>query len=99
MRLRNVGPGIGGLNYDPLLRQRNEKALRRALARLPNDDAELASLSRLWKSISATAKVMGERVVAARMAQAQRLIEVEQIRLSLSAGEPYRRGFIGARYY
>jgi len=99
MRLRNVGPGIGGLNYGPLLRQRNEKALRRALARLPNDDAEAAWLSSLWQSLRAKAKVIGQRYVAARMAQAQRLIDFEQARLARSEGDGYRRGVIGARYY
>jgi len=99
MRLREIGPGIGGLYYDPLLRQRNERAMRRALARLPLGNAGTASVSQLWQAIRATARTMGQRFAAGRQAQANRLIADETARLFPAEIQRIDRSVIGARYY
>jgi hypothetical protein len=100
MHLRDVGPGIGGLNYGPLLRHRNEKAMRRALSRLPQEgETKLARPGGLWQSILVTMRNMGRRLIAARMAEAERLVELETARYRGHDGLRSGRGAIGSRYY
>jgi len=99
MRLREIGPGIGGLYYDPLLRNRNEQAVRRALARLPLGEAGPASIGQFWLSIRSTALTMGRRIVASRQAQAKRLIACETARLFPAEAQRIGRSVVGARYY
>jgi hypothetical protein len=98
MRLRDVGPGIGGLNYAPLLRETNERKLRRALERLPEQSAAGARAAGAWRSIRAAARRMGKALIEARMAQAQRQIELEAARLQGRDATAFGRD-IGSRYY
>lgn len=100
MRLRDVGPGIGGLNYAPLLRDTNERKLRRALERLPEQrSAAGARAARLWQSIRAIARRIVNALIASRMAQAQRMIELETAHLGSRDGTTFNRDAIGSRYY
>jgi hypothetical protein len=98
MRLRDVGPGIGGLNYAPLLRDTNERKLRRALERLPEQSAAGARAASAWQSVRTAVRRMGQALVEARMAQAQRLVELETARLRARDGTAFGRD-IGSRYY
>jgi hypothetical protein len=98
MRLREVGPGIGGLNYAPLLRNIDERKMRRALDRLPVQGIESEPLERLWRDIRAAARKMGQAIIAARMAQARRIIELETAHLRAD-GTRHSRDAIGVRYY
>lgn len=100
MRLRDVGPGIGGLNYAPLLRDTNERKLRRALERLPEQrSAAVARAASVWQSIRAIARRVVNALIASRMAQAQRMIELEIARLPSRDGTTFNRDAIGSRYY
>jgi hypothetical protein len=96
MRLRRVGPGIGGLYYPNLLKSdrglepRSVPVLLSAKATAPA--APDGRLRMIWRSAAATARRMGRAVIDARMAQARRMIELESRRL---AG----RDAIGSRYY
>jgi hypothetical protein len=75
MRNRPIGAGVGDLYCSPLLQDadtQNGKAARhgRAIHGIAG-----ARLQALWAAISAAAGRAGQRVVDARMAQAQRLID------------------------
>jgi hypothetical protein len=98
MRLRDVGPGVGGLNYAPLLRDTNERQLRRALQRLPEYSVAGARAASIWQSIRATARRMGNALIEARSAEARRMIERETARLrSRDGGSDLV--IVGSRYY
>jgi hypothetical protein len=99
MRLREIGPGIGGLNYAPLLRDTNESKLRRALAQMPQQTAATVRRPGLWQSIRATARKMGQALVEARMAQARRMVELETARFRARDGTTVDRDAFGSRYY
>ncbi len=94
MRLRDVGPGIGGLNYAPLLREK----MRRALERLPEQSAAGARAASAWQTIRAMARQMGNALIEARMAQARRCVELQTARLQARDGTTFGRD-IGSRYY
>lgn len=103
MRLRRVGPGIGGLYYPNLLNNdrglepRTVPALLAAKATAPA--APASRLHAVWRSAAAAARRMGRAVVDARMAQAERLIELETQRLVGRDGNAPGRDAIGSRYY
>jgi hypothetical protein len=103
MRLRRVGPGIGGLYYPNLLKSDRGlepyavPVLLSAKATAPA--APAGRMHAIWASAAATARRMGRAVVDARMAQAQRLIERETRRLSGRDGNATGRDAIGSRYY
>ena len=103
MRLRPVGPGIGGLNYSPLLRdvpQRERSAAPALLGRALAAHADRSDCRpTLWQALAAGARRMGRRVVDARMAQAERLIEVESRRLFGRETGPFNGDAFGSRYY
>lgn len=86
MRLREIGPGIGGLYYEPLLRQRNERAMRRVLARLPEDQAGPTPAQR-WHSLCATARAVVERIASLRKSQAALRTEIDAALLARSGGQ------------
>lgn len=96
MRLREVGPGIGGLNYGPLLRDVKEREMLRALERLPVRSAGNERLERLWTRIQHAARKIGQAVIDVRMAQARQIIEDESAHLRIDGS---RRDTLGARYY
>ena len=103
MRLRQVGPGIGGLNYSPLLRDIPRIARSKAREQpMPAAAAAAALADRgqtLWQAATASARQMGRRVVDARMAQAERLIQLESRRLFGREARPFNGNAIGSRYY
>jgi len=104
MRLLRVNPAVEGLNYIPLLRDAIVRAkpsptpaLLRTAALAPADRP--GAFDAFWRATRATARRMSQRVVAARMAQAQRLIESETRRLFGRESGAFDRDAIGSRYY
>lgn len=102
MRLRRVGPGIGGLYYSPLLQDARsvEPTLAKAAHEAAQADARPAGgrLQALWAATVRLARRMADRYVEARMAQARRHIEMATTVYrydSLARG----RDAIGSRYY
>lgn len=102
MRLRRVGPGIGGLYYPNLLKHDAiEPRVIPALssAKVAAADAPLGRPQAAWRSIVAAARRVGRAVIDARMAQAERLIELEARRLADRDGGVPDRVAVGPRYY
>jgi hypothetical protein len=101
MRIRPIGPGIGGLNYSSMLQDAHtlERPVSRpgAPARQPGP-AGAGQAGRIWSAITAAAGRAGRRFVEARMAQARLMID----RASRSYGidtRPGGAGSVGTRYY
>jgi hypothetical protein len=102
MRLRQVGPGIGGLNYAPLLKDvRRPKGPAEATLSRPHAAASGArsAIQGVWTAVMAAAKRFGQRVIEARKAQAAHLIAVQSRRLADRDGLSFDRDAIGSRYY
>lgn len=102
MRLRPIGPGVGGLNYSSLLRDSDNMAkTTRAIHRLPRPESidQWSSGARAaWQALVVAARRLGERFVEVRQAQAQAHIARTTALLG-RAGKPLSRDDIGARYY
>jgi hypothetical protein len=102
MRLRPLGPGIGGLYYSPLLK--NARAVRPTLDRaqpLPPAQPPLTMNGRLrsfTRSLGDWAKRFGQRLIEARMAQAEAQIARSKA-LFDADGQLARNRAIGVRYY
>jgi hypothetical protein len=97
MRIRPIGPGIGGLYYSPMLQDAH--TLERSVSR-PVDPARRPSAAgspagRFWGAIAAAARRAGQRLIEARMAQAQVMID-QAVR---NYGVDTRPGRAGVRYY
>lgn len=80
MRTRPIGPGVGGLYYSPLLQDahtneetatRNLESVRREPASRPLD---------LWRAVAGIARRAGQRLIEARMEQAQRQLDLAVVR-------------------
>jgi len=103
MRLRRVGPGIGGLYYSPLLQ--DARSLESIPAR-PESAAPVQADARpssgrvqaLWAATVRLARRMADRFVEARMAQARRHIEMATTVYRYD-GTGRSRDAIGSRYY
>jgi len=104
MRLHRVGPAVGGLSHFPFLRDVIVPA-NASPSPAPLLTAALAAGDRsgafeaLWQSATAIARRMGQRVVEARIARAQRLIESETRRLFGREARTFDRDAVGSRYY
>jgi len=96
MRNRPIGPGVGGLYYPPLLQDAHSKDAQAAGVDRPAQGAMGARLLALWAAICGVAHRAGRRVVDARMAQAQRLID-GSLRRSRFEPAPGQRS--ASRYY
>jgi|APHig6443718053_1056840.scaffolds.fasta_scaffold153945_2 hypothetical protein len=96
MRNRPIGPGVGGLYYPPLLQDADNKEGQAAYGGQPAHGAMGARLLALWAAIGGVARRAGRRVVDARMAQAQRLIDASLRRGQFEQALD-RRG--ASRYY
>jgi hypothetical protein len=102
MRLRRVGPGIGGLYYPNLLKRDGGEP--RASAALLSTKAAAANapsspLRATWTSFVAAARRMGQALIEARMAQAERMVEMQTRRLADRDGGAPDRAAVGPRYY
>lgn len=75
MRMRPIGPGIGGLNYEPLLRDSINAAPSGARSANAHGAAFVATvaprITSLRQTLASWARTFGERFVEARMQQAQ----------------------------
>lgn len=101
MRLRPIGPGIGGLYYSPLLA--DAKAMEKttqAIARLPRYETARARpqwLHTLWQTVVLESRRFGARFVQARLAQAE--AQVAQTKATLNPARSRSRDDLGTRYY
>jgi len=97
MRTRPIGPGVGGLYYSPLLQDAhtNEEPATRNLDSARREPA--ARLLDLWRAIVGIARRAGQRLVEARMEQAQRQLDLAVVRYRINAPAE-GRGPAG-RYY
>lgn len=98
MRIRPIGPGIGGLYYSPMLQDAHtlEWPVSRSVhpARRPVA-AGGGQAARVWRAMAAAARRAGQRLVEARMAQAQVMID-QAVRAQRIDTRP---GRAGVRYY
>lgn len=94
MRLRRVGPGVGGLYYPNLLKRDGTVDSRAVPAAAP-----ASRLPAAWARLAAAARQAGRAVNDARMAQAERMIEMETRRLAGRDGGAAGRDEVGSRYY
>lgn len=94
MRLRRVGPGIGGLYYPNLIKREGTLEPRAVPAAAP-----ASRLPAAWAWLTAAAQRAGQAVIDARMAQAERMIEMETRRLAGRDGGVAERDALGSRYY
>lgn len=92
MRTRPIGPGVGGLYYGPALRKADTSAAAASGATSPGTFARV--LSRLARA----ARRAGDRIVAARMATAERYVALARQSLDASSAD-VRRPDVGTRYY
>jgi hypothetical protein len=102
MRLRQVGPGIGGLNYAPLLKNVRRPKAPVDAALLTADAAATgasAGIHGVGNAVVAAVKRIGQRLIAARKAQAEHLIAAQSRRLASRDGLAFDRDAIGSRYY
>jgi hypothetical protein len=96
--MRPIGPGIGGLYYSSMLQDAH--TLERPVSR-PVDPARRPAAvgsgpaGRVWGAIAAAARRAGQRLVEARMAQAQLMID-QAVR---NYGIDTRPDRAGSRYY
>ena len=98
MRLRPIGPGVGGLYYSPLLRDARNRTTR-AIRRLPRSEAiEPGSVRAVWQVFAGAARRAADRLVEARLAQARADIARTAALLD-PAGSWRRPDDIGVRYY
>ncbi len=101
MRLRPIGPGIGGLYYSPLLQQDARIFEPPVVRSLPVADAPAARsgpLNSAWRSFAAGAERFGQRLIAVRLAQAE--AQITRARAIYDADGQFRRGReIDSRYY
>lgn len=97
MRSRPVGPGVGGLYYSPLLQDAHSHARPAARRGEPTRHAPAGQRHQLWVAIAGIARRAAQRLIDARMAEAQRQIDcaVRSYGLDAPAG---RRG-AAIRYY
>jgi hypothetical protein len=98
MRIRPIGPGIGGLNYSSMLQDAH--TLERPVSRPVGSARRSVAVGSgpagtLWGAIAAVARRAGQRLVEARMAQAQLMID-QAVR---NYGLDSRPGRAGVRYY
>lgn len=104
MRLRPIGPGIGGLYYAPLLRDvQSMKRTTQAIRRLPPSESAatsaLAGTGRaIWRSTAAAARRFGQRFIEVRTAQAEAYVARAREIYNADA-ELARARSIGVRYY
>lgn len=94
MRLRRVGPGVGGLYYPNLLKRDGALEPRTVPAAAP-----ASRLPAAWARLAAAARRAGRAVIDARIAQAKRMIEMEAGRLAGRDGGATGRDALGSRYY
>lgn len=100
MRLRPIGPGIGGLYYTPLLRDSRDRTTR-AIQRLPRSGTSTqgpGKIRAVWQAFVAAARRGADRAARARQAQAQALIARTVAKLDGGGPRPSPYG-IGIRYY
>lgn len=98
MRTRPIGPGVGGLYYSPLLQDAhtNEERVPRSV-----DSARREPAARpldVWQAVVGIVRRAGQRLVEARMEQAQRQIDLAVVRYRIDAPAEGRRG-PATRYY
>jgi hypothetical protein len=102
MRLRPIGPGIGGLNYAPLLREAKtfDRRSDQATDVRPPQPANRASrhVRRLWQALAGLAQRAIARLVEARMAEARRYVELTAAQYGLD-GQPVDPSTTARRYY
>lgn len=104
MRLRPIGPGVGGLYYAPLVRDvQNMERTTRAIRRLPPLESATATAlagtgKALWQSIAAAAQRCGQRFVEVRTAQAEACVARAR-EIYKADADMARARAIGVRYY
>lgn len=97
MRSRPIGPGIGGLYYSPLLQDAHSTVDGPSRgARSGNSIPEQRSAS-AWQAVVAVLGRAAQRLVQARMAQAQRYVDSVQRELQVDA--PASSAGAASRYY
>lgn len=100
MRLRPIGPGIGGLNYSPLLKDgRSLDQAARAARHVTQRELSSRgnrSLGALWLSMAAAARRVGDQYCQARMEQARAYIAQRSSVLEFDSTAASQRG---PRYY
>lgn len=97
MRLRPIGPGIGGLNYTQMLEHTQTLKSASALPASRTEDRP-GRLHAVWLAVKATGKVCAQRVKEARMAEARRYIAEYHARRRLEDRSD-AGGLTGSRYY
>lgn len=97
MRSRPIGPGVGGLYYSPLLQQAHSSKAPPAVHGQPACPAQAGRRQTLWQAIAGIGRRAAQRLVDARMAEAQRYVDaaVREYRLDAPAG----RRASTVRYY
>lgn len=99
MRLRPIGPGIGGLYYSPMLQNAHTRDRISAYSRTEIVvDAGPSRSGSPWQAIKNWLKPYADRVVRARMAQADREIALVRAKL-YPPGPSSASDWIGSRYY
>lgn len=104
MRLRPIGPGIGGLYYAPQLRDvQSMKRTTQAIRRLPpTESATINALagpaSTIWQAVIAAARRFGQRFVEVRTAQAEAYVARAREIYNADA-QIARARAAGVRYY
>ncbi len=97
MRSRLVGPGVGGLYYSPLLRSRQGAVGLAAGGLAVGERQWRGGRRRLRLAIAGAARGAAQRLVDARMAQAQQYVE-QAVRVHrLNEQSAGRRAFV--HYY
>ncbi len=101
MRLRPIGPGIGGLYYSALLREVHKRNRGRQSVRPLSPPEGIANSSRArhaWVAVAAAGRRFADRLVQARLAQAR--AQIARTTAILDATSPGRPRYdIGVRYY
>lgn len=97
MRSRPIGPGVGGLYYSPLLQETHGIKAPHPHRGQPAHPAPAGHPRALWQAIADIARRAARRLVDARMAEAQRYVELERRRYQINA--PAGRGTGIVRYY
>jgi hypothetical protein len=97
MRSRPIGPGVGGLYYSPLLQETNAIKLPAKRPGQLAGPALAGQLHSLWQAIAGISRRAARRLVDARMAEAQRYVELERRRYRIDAPASGRSATV--RYY
>lgn len=102
MRLRPIGPGIGGLYYSTLLQDAGSiEKTTQAILRLPRSESANRLPGRahaLWQAFAAATRRFGVRLMQVRQEQADAYLARTTANLGRALAQP-SRSENGARYY